>query len=148
MKIYLLILVTFTAALDKSFCQEFTVDNGNRDLMFDSVDIQIIKRANDILINESDWSRVDDRECQDDIDSNKYSLFCALYKASLDITGDYDHRKPGLQQIRWFINDKFRDRWDNHRLMDFNNHPDTTFDEIKRLFAESIKIIEQKIAKD
>jgi hypothetical protein len=148
MKIYLLILVTFAATLDKSFGQEFTVDNGNHDLMFDSVDIQIIKKANDILINESVWSKEDDRKCQDDIDSNKYSLFCALYKASIDIIGEYDHRKPALQQIRWIIDSQYKERLAGHRLMDFNNHINTNFDEIKGLLAESIKIIEKKIAED
>ena len=146
MKLYFLLLVLLTTCIDKSFGQDFTVDKGNRDLIFDSVDIKILIRANDILITDSDWSKTDDRKCQDDIDANKYSLFCALYKASLDIVGEYNHRRPGLQQVRWIIGDKYRDRLDGHRLMNFNNHPSTTFDEIKRLLAESLKTIEQKIA--
>ena len=124
--------------------QEFTKDSGNRDLSFDSVDVQILKRADAILSAESIWSKEDDRKCQDDIDSNKYSLFCALYKASLDVVGEYDHRKPGLQQVRWLIQEQFKERLANHRLMDFNNHKKTTFGEIKKLLKQSILITEQK----
>ena len=146
MKRYNLVLVIFATCINLSFGQKFTSDSGDRDLLFDSIDIQILTRANAVLVNESYWSKADDRKCQDDIDANKYSLFCALYKASLDIMGEYNHRRPGLQQIRWIIGDKYSDRLDNHRLMNFNNHPDTTFNEIKRLLAESLQIIEQKIA--
>lgn len=148
MKVYLLILVALAVTLNKSFGQEFTIDNGNRDLKFDIVDIQIIKKANDILINESVWSKEDDRKCQDDVDSNKYSLFCAMYKASIDITGEYDHRRPALQQIRWIIDSQYQERLSGHRLMHFNNHENTNFDEIKRLLADSLIIIEKKIAED
>jgi len=127
--------------------QEFTKDKGNLDLPFDSVDVKILKRADAILSSESTWSKEDDRKCFDDIDSNKYSLFCALYKASLDVAGEYDHRKPGLQQVRWLIQEQFKERLTDHRLMDFNNHEKTTFDEIKRLLNQSILITEQKAIK-
>ena len=148
MKTSFLILVTFAACISQSFGQEFTPDKGKRDLVFDTVDIQIVVRANEILSDDSKWSKADDRKCLDDIDAKKYSLFCELYKASLDIVGEYNHRKPGLQQVRWIIGDKYRNRLDNHRLMNFNNHPDTTFDEIKSLLAESLKIIIEKIRED
>ena len=127
------------------FGQQFTKDSGNRDLRFDSIDVQILKRADAILSSELVWSKADDRKCQDDIDANKYSLFCALYKASLDIVGEYDHRKAGLQQIRWLIQDQFQDRLAGHRLMDFNNHEKTRFDEVKELLKQSILITEKKV---
>jgi len=126
------------------FGQEFTKENGSRSLQFDSLDVQILKRADAILSSESIWNKEDDRKCQDDIASNKYSLFCALYKASLDVVGKYDHRKPGLQQLRWLIQEQFKERLVHHRLMDFNNHEKTTFDEIKKLLNQSILITAQK----
>ena len=132
----------------ETFGQQFTKDSGDLNLVFDSLDVQILKRANDILSSESVWSKEDDRKCQDDIESNKYSLFCALYKASIDIVGEYDHRKPALQQVRWIIDNNFKERLAGHRLMDFNNHSNTNFDEIKELLQESILIAQQKIKKE
>jgi hypothetical protein len=148
MKFFLLSLALIIASGFEIFGQEFTKDNGNLDLPFDSVDVQILKRANDILSSESVWSKEDDRKCQDDIDSNKYSLFCALYKASIDIVGEYDHRKPALQQVRWIIDNQFKERLAGHRLMDFNNHSNTNFNEIKELLQESTLITQQKIKKE
>ena len=145
MKLFLLTLVIITASGFEIFGQQFTRDSANRDLVFDSVDVLILKRANDILSSESVWSKEDDRKCQNDIESNKYSLFCALYKASVDIVGEYDHRKPGLQQVRWIIDDQYKERLAGHRLMDFNNHVKTNFDEIKNLLQESTLITEQKV---
>jgi hypothetical protein len=142
---YILALTLIIASGIEVFGQEFTKDNGNRDLPFDSIDVLILNRADDILSSESIWSKEDDRKCLDDIDSNHYSLFCALYKASLDIAGEYDHRKPGLQQVRWIIDDLYKDRLAGHRLMDFNNHEKTSFEEVKGLLEQSILIVEQKI---
>ncbi|MDB9795163.1 hypothetical protein OAB76_00785 [Flavobacteriaceae bacterium] len=148
MKLFLLSIAIIFASGVETFGQEFTKDDGNLDLPFDSVDVQILKRANNILLSESAWSKEDDRKCQDDIDSNKYSLFCALYKASIDVVGEYDHRKPALQQVRWSIDNHYKERLSGHRLMDFNNHSNTNFDEIKQLLQESILIAQQKIKKE
>lgn len=148
MKLFLLSLAIIFASGVEIYGQEFTKDNRNVDLPFDSVDVQILKRANDILLSESVWSKEDDRKCQDDIYSNKYSLFCALYKASIDVVGEYDHRKPALQQVRWIIDNQYKERLAGHRLMDFNNHSNTKFEEIKELLQESILIAKQKIKKE
>ncbi len=148
MKLFFLYLaILFTSGVE-TFGQEFTKDNGNLTLPFDSVDVQILERANDILLSESVWSKEDDRKCQDDIASNKYSLFCALYKASMDVVGEYDHRKPALQQVRWIIDNQYKERLASHRLMDFNNHSNTNFDEVKELLQEAILIAQQKFKKE
>ena len=147
MKLYLLTLTIVIGSVFEIFGQATTKDNGNHDLAFDSIDIQILSRANDILSSEAVWSKKDDRKCEDDMDAGKYSLFCALYKASIDIAGEYDHRKPGLQQVRWIIDDQYKNRLAGHRLMDFNNHKDTNFDEIKKLLQESILITQKRIKK-
>lgn len=141
---YILALLLIIASGIEVFGQQFTKDTGDRDLIFDSLDVQILMRADTILSDESIWSKTDDRKCEDDINSNQYSLFCALYKASLDIVGEYDHRKPGLQQLRWLIQDQYKERLTGHRLMDFNNHEKTKFVEIKKLLKQSIIIAEQK----
>lgn len=110
----------------------------NRNLEFDSLDLQILLRADSILSDKTIWNKQDDRKCDDDIAKEKYSLFCSLYKASIDITGEYEHRRSSMQLVRFTLEKYENGRVINHRLMDWNNHPDTTFEEIKKVLKESI----------
>lgn len=130
--------------LIKSKGYEITIKenvNENRDLVFDTTDLLIIQAANSILADELIWHQQDDRSCSDDVANGKYSLFCALYKASIDITGEYVHRRACIQQIRFTLEKYEQGRVINHRLMDWNNHPETTFDEVKKVLKESEEII-------
>ena len=52
MKLFLLSIAIIFASGVETFGQEFTKDDGNLDLPFDSVDVQILKRANNILLSE------------------------------------------------------------------------------------------------
>ena len=119
----------------------------NRNLIFDSSDLKIIQRADSILSSPSIWNKQDDRECNDDISKGYYSLYCALYKASIEITGVYVHRKAAMQIVRFILEKYENGRVKNHRLMDWNNHPDTTFDEIKKVLKESIQTVKQQLKK-
>lgn len=109
----------------------------NRDLIFDLADLQIIEKAYVLLADATEWIKQDERECEDDIAQGKYSLYCALYKASLDIKGEYEHRKAAMQQVRFTLEKYDNGRVVNHRLMDWNNHPDTTFEDIKKVLWEA-----------
>jgi hypothetical protein len=113
----------------------------NRILEFDSLDLEILQKADSILSDKKKWNKLDDRECDDDIANEKYSLFCSLYKASIDITGEYKHRRSSMQLVRFTLEKYENGRVINHRLMDWNNHPDTTFEEIKKVLKESINEI-------
>ena len=117
----------------------------NRNLVFDSSDLKIIQRADSILSSPSIWNKQDDRECNDDISTGHYSLYCALYKASIEITGVYVHRKAAMQIVRFTLEKYENGRVKNHRLMDWNNHPDTTFDEVKKVLRESIQTVKEKL---
>ncbi|RYY52577.1 MAG: hypothetical protein EOO09_20975 [Chitinophagaceae bacterium] len=119
----------------------------SRDLVFDSLDLKIIQRADSILTDTSRWHKNDDRVCNDDITNGKYSLFCALFKASVDLTGVYQHRRPGMQQVRFVLEKYENGRVKEHRLMDWNNHPDTGFDEVKKVLRESILLVKTQIGK-
>jgi len=134
----LLALLTFQI----SYCQE---NEENRNLVFDSVDLKIIKRADAILSDSLKWNKKDDRECADDIATGNYSLYCALYKASIDITGEYVHRRPAMQIVRFTLEKYDSGRVKNHRLMDWNNHPDTTFKEVKKVLKESIESVMKQL---
>jgi hypothetical protein len=117
----------------------------NRNLVFDSLDLKIIQRADSILSSPLKWNKQDDRECADDIANGKYSLYCSLYKASIDITGEYIHRRSGMQIVRFIIEKYEKGRVKEHRLMDWNNHPDTTFEEVKKVLKESIETVKQQL---
>ena len=110
----------------------------NRELVFGATDLRIIQRADSILSDPSRWNKQDDRQCEDDISSGNYSLFCALYQASVEETGEYIHRRPAMQIVRFTLEKYENGRVVNHRLMDWNNHPDTQFEELKKVLKESM----------
>jgi hypothetical protein len=94
-------------------------------------DLRILQRADQILSSPAVWNRKDTRTCKPA--DRTWSLFCALEKASLDVLGEYRHREVALQEVRFAIMDATNDRPFEHRLMDYNNLPSTTFDDIKRV---------------
>ena len=58
-------------------------------------DLRILKRADEILSDETKWNRKDDRTCKPE--DKVWSLFCALQKAAIAVLGKYDHRRVALQ---------------------------------------------------
>jgi hypothetical protein len=52
--------------------------------------------------------------------------------------GEYVHRRAAMQIVRFTLEKYDSGRVKNHRLMDWNNHPDTTFKEVKKALKESI----------
>src|SRR5262245_5724739 len=105
----------------------------DRDQPVSIQDVEILDRADALLADESDWNRQDTRECAPD--AKTLSLFCALQKASVETLGAYDHRRVALQEVRFAIEDVSGGREFEHRLMDFNNLPETTFGDIKKVLA-------------
>jgi hypothetical protein len=100
----------------------------------------ILKRADEILSDETKWNRKDDRTCRPE--DKEWSLFCALEKASIEVLGKYDHRRAALQEVRFAIEDVTQGREFEHRLMDFNNLPTTQFKDIKKV----LKMATEKVA--
>lgn len=117
----------------------------DRNLIFTSTDLKILQRANAILSDSLKWNKQDDRECDDDLAKRRYSFYCALYKASVDITGEYVHRRAAMQIARFTLEKYENGRVKNHRLMDWNNHPDTTFKDVKRVLNESIEAVQKQV---
>ena len=105
------------------------------------------------------WNRHDDRVCDDDEASGKRSLFCALQKADREILGEYQHRNVALQKVRFAIQDATRDRQTEmairalrrfslpHRLMDFNNLPETRFEDVKQVLRVASERIAARLEK-
>jgi hypothetical protein len=65
------------------------------------------------------------------------SLFCALMQATTEVSGGVHYRQPALQAVREVLNEVGGTRLKKHRLMDYNNHPDTTLAEIHALLGEA-----------
>lgn len=121
-----------------SFFKPYYMD---RDRKVTKEDLEILDRAKTILKDEAVWNRQDDRLCFHD---EKWSLFCALAKANVEITGEYKHRRVALQETRFTIEDSFHDRWRKHQLMDFNNHESTEYKDVIWVLEETKKRLESR----
>jgi len=105
-------------------------------------DLNILHRAYEILHSESKWDREDDRVCHEE--DTTWSLFCALQKASIEVLGEYQHRRVSLQEVRFAIVDASPGERFQHRLRDFNNT--RSFDEVKDVLAVAIQRVEARPA--
>jgi hypothetical protein len=105
-------------------------------------DVRIVQRARQILNSPERWNRADNRICP--AEAKTFSLYCALEKATDEVSGNFKHRGAAMQEARFVIEDVAPD-WKkyNHRLMDYNNDPKTRFADIQKVFA----LLEDRIAK-
>jgi len=106
-------------------------------------DIRIIQRAETLLSDQKAWNREDSRTCPPN--PQKWSLFCALQQATREISGGVHYRQPALQMVREVLNEIGGNRLGKHRLMDYNNHPDTTLAEIHDLLHTAQTRLEQRL---
>jgi hypothetical protein len=114
------------------------------------VDLEIAKRARTLLGSESSWDRADRPQITDDPttkcqpDAQHMSLYCALDRATMEVSGKFEHRGAVMQEARSVIEDVEPD-WQkkyHHLLVDYNNDPHTTFQDIQNV----LRSIEQRIA--
>ena len=94
-------------------------------------DIRILERARALLSDERHWNKQDDRTCRPN--PERWSLFCALMQATEEVSGGVHYRQPALQAAREVLNEVGGNRLGKHRLMDYNNHPATTLEEVHQL---------------
>jgi hypothetical protein len=106
-------------------------------------DIRIIQRALALVSNATVWNREDNRVCP--ASPQKWSVFCALTQATVEIAGGVHYRQPALQMVREDLNEVGGNRLNKHRLMDYNNHPDTTLADIHDLLRTAQTRLEQQI---
>lgn len=107
-------------------------------------DVEILNRALSLLNNGSNWSRLDNRICDAVSYPYKWSLFCALHQASIDIDGEYRHLRPAIQATRQAINEYTSGKQYAHLLQDFNNEAQS-FDPIAKTLIRAKEIIIEKI---
>ena len=102
-------------------------------------DLQIVKLAREILDSPSKWNRADNRVCP--ADAKTFSLYCALQMATTEVGGKAEHRGAALQEARFVIEEIAADRKYEHRLMNYNNDPTTTFADIQEVLRITESLI-------
>lgn len=128
----------------------------SREQRVTEADLRILQRADALLKDPASWNRHDDRVCSDDEATGRRSLFCALQKADTEVLGAYEHRNVALQEVRFAVEEATRDRemtFDAvsqfrlpHRLMDFNNLPDTRFEDIHHVLRVATTRVAARLA--
>ena len=117
-------------------------DDSNARPPVNQTDLAIVKRANEILNSPSKWNRADNRVCPEK--AKTFSLYCALEEATKEKSGQFEHRGAAMQEAR-FVIDEIAPNASHyeHRLMNYNNDPSTTFADVERFF----RLLEDRIAK-
>ena len=140
-------LVIFAATLTAQQLPSQSVAGGDSDdsnvrPLVTRTDVRIVRRAKKILRSPSTWNRADTRICPPD--AKIFSLYCALEKATGEEKEEFRHRSAAMQEARFVIDDIAPNRKNyQHRLMDYNNDPSTTFADIKTFFH----LLEERISK-
>ena len=102
-------------------------------------DLQVVQRARKLLDSPEKWNRADNRKCP--AGAKTVSLYCALETATLEGGQKFEHRGAALQEMRFVIDEITADRNYDHRLMDYNNDPTTTFADIQEVFRITESLI-------
>jgi hypothetical protein len=110
-------------------------------------DLRILERADAFLKDELAWNRKDDRQCDDDKVSGRWSLSCALDVACTEELGHYEHARASLQEVRFVVEEVTHGRQFEGRLMGFNNLPETRFEDIKNVLRIARERVQKRLEK-
>ena len=105
-----------------------------------AVDREIVERASRILADEAVWNRADNRRCP--AEATTWSIYCAMEKATVEVSGAFHHRRPAMQTVRTIVDERSAGRPYDHRLMDYNNDATTKLADVQSLFAEALRRID------
>jgi hypothetical protein len=100
-----------------------------------AADLQILERADALLVDESFWNRKDDKICDDDDRSRKWSLYCVIEAACRDAGVSCEHTQVASQEVRFAIEEVApgAGQFAEGRLTGFNNRPETRFEDVKNV---------------
>jgi hypothetical protein len=141
------LLVKFYLASDKYHQLGKNLSDDNYYIVFEAEDLQILKRADALLSNPLKWNKSNDDTCDNNSAKGNYSLECVLKSASQEVVGEWEdepHRPAIRLVLRRLLEDEKR-RYVGNMIEDWNNHPETTFEEVKRLLSECIEVIENQL---
>ena len=123
------------------------LSNSQHYLVFEPADLEILQLTDDLLSDSAKWNKNDDRECDDDKVNGNYSLNCAMVQASEEVVGSYDSDalRPAIRMVLFTLK-----KYENKRVVgriaqEWNNHPDTKFEELKQVLKESIDEVKKQI---
>jgi hypothetical protein len=107
-----------------------------------STDIEIVKKVQGILGSPAQWDRASAQNCN--TDAKTFGLYCAFEAASIAVTGKSGYDGPAIEEARQLISSTAPNA--SHysaRLVDYNNDPTTTFEDVQRL----LKTVETNLEK-
>ena len=108
------------------------------------VDLAIVEKTIQILEAQDQRNVNGDRICDDDSASNRFSVFCALYVSSIEITGVYRHRRPAMQAVRGGLQARFPGNY-AHMLRDINNNTSITDEELVDALGAAYTTLKDRI---
>ena len=114
---------------------EFSIDPA-ASVPASDLDRDIITRAAAMLNSEAVWDRADDRVCGKD--DKTWSIYCAMIRATEEVTGGIHHRRPAMEVVRQVVDRRSSGRSYQHRLRDYNNDKTTTLADVRSLFQEAL----------
>jgi len=114
---------------------QFQIDT-TKEIPANALDREILARAMTILSSDAVWYRADNRQCP--AAATKWSIYCAVEQAQIEVAGGFHHRRPAGELVREIVDERTKARNYNHRMMDYNNDPTTTLADVHRLFTEAI----------
>jgi hypothetical protein len=144
-RIYFFILAFIFTTIAAAHLDAQSSDQSNVRPAVTNADIQIVKRAREILNSSDKWNRADTRVCPSD--AKTFSLYCALEMATEEVDGKFEHRGAAMQEARFVIEAITKHRKYEHRLMGYNNDPKTTFADIQKVLDLLEKTITNELAK-
>jgi hypothetical protein len=127
----------------RAFTEEDAILQGKR-LEASPVDVAIIERAQMLLNQGKNWNPLDNRICDTSDYPYRWSLFCALHQASVDVDGAYRHLRPALEAVRQAVGEATKGKKYAHILRDFNNEAES-FDSIALVLNRGKEIIAAKL---
>ncbi|WP_158823097.1 hypothetical protein [Granulicella sp. S156] len=114
---------------------DLDASNESREIVPRPLDQKIVQEAARLLSTPAVWNRTDDRHCP--TAATTWSIYCAMIKASISVTGGSHHRRPAMETVRAIVDERTATRGYHHRLMEYNNDPTTTLRDVQSLFSEA-----------
>jgi len=137
------LLLPSAATAQQSTPPPAVVDNPDARPPMTQADLRIVQRACALLASPSKWNRADNRKCPDG--AKTLSLYCALETATTEVGKTFEHRGAALQEVRFVIDEIAADRNYDHRLMDYNNDPTTSFADIQDVLRITESLIRLRL---
>jgi hypothetical protein len=105
-------------------------------------DIEIVKHAAEILDSPAKWDRASTQDCP--AGARTLGLYCALRAAAIEVSGTFDDQGAAISEVRRTIRETAPTaKTYQARLVDFNNDPATSFEDIQKL----LRLVEERLSK-